>query len=74
MSDRIAESLPLPTPFTITETVSGPVAFIFSAIAAITFDEANGVAFFGPENPSDPADPHAKTLPVLSVTVMTVLL
>ena len=74
MSDLIAESLPLPTPLTITETVPGPVIFIFSAIAAITLDEANGVAFFGPENPSEPDDPHAKTLPELSVTVMTVLL
>ena len=49
-------------------------ACIFSTIAAMTFDEANGVAFFGPENPSEPADAHASTLPAVSVTVITVLL
>ena len=74
MSDLMAESLPLPTPLTIIETVSGPVFFTFSEIAATTFDEANGVAFLGPENPREPADPHAKTLPELSVIVITVLL
>ena len=74
MSDRMAESRPLPMPFTTTLTSFGPVFWIFSTIAAITFEEANGVAFFGPEKPSDPADAQATTLPLRSVTVTTVLL
>ena len=49
-------------------------AWNFSTSAAMTFDEANGVAFFGPEKPSEPAEAHAITLPVMSVTVITVLL
>ena len=39
-----------------------------------TGDQVGGVAFFGPEKPSDPADAQATTLPLRSVTVTTVLL
>lgn len=72
--DLIAESRPPPIPLTITSTAWGPLAFNFSAMAAITLEEAKGVAFFGPENPREPAVAQARTLPARSVTVITVLL
>jgi hypothetical protein len=37
-------------------------------------DDAKGVAFLGPEKPSEPAEAHARTLPARSVTVIVVLL
>ena len=74
MSERIAESRPLPIPFTMIEISLGPLAWIFSVIAEMTLEDANGVAFLGPEKPREPADAHARTFPVTSVTVTTVLL
>ena len=62
-SERIAESRPLPTPETSTSTLTNPVFFTFSASAEMVLEAANGVAFFGPENPSDPAEAQARTLP-----------
>ena len=70
----MAESLPLPTPFTITSIEAGQTDLSFSPMAAITLVEANGVAFFGPENPKDPEDAQTTTFPALSVTDTVVLL
>ena len=74
MSDRMAESRPPPTPLTTISMVVSPIGFTFSDMAAMTFEDANGVAFLGPENPSDPADAQATRLPPRSVTLTTVLL
>src|SRR3989344_257325 len=73
-SVRMTESRPDPTPFTTTCSWNGPVFWIFSSTTAVTFCAAKGVAFFGPENPSDPADAHVITFPDASVTVISVLL
>lgn len=72
--ERIAESLPPPTPFTITSTSVGPLFFSFSARVAITFVDAKGVAFLGPEKPKDPAVTQAIIFPPASVTLTWVLL
>src|SRR3989344_5764542 len=73
-NDRIAASRPEPTPRTNTWICIGPDFLSFSVNAPTIFEAANGVAFLGPENPSDPADAHASTFPFSSVTVTTVLL
>src|SRR3989338_7354587 len=63
MSDLIAESRPLPAPFTTTSTEIGPPFRSFSASAATIFEAANGVAFLGPLKPREPAVAQARTLP-----------
>src|SRR3989344_5688002 len=72
--DLTDASLPEPTPRTNISTLNGPLFAIFSKIASATLPAANGVDFFGPENPSDPAESHVITLPLSSVTVIIVLL
>lgn len=72
--DLMAESLPAPTPETITSISTGPDLATFSPMAATILEAAKGVAFFGPEKPSDPAVAQAKTPPLSSVIVIIVLL
>lgn len=62
-SDRIADSRPLPIPFTKMKTRETPNAFAFSASASATRDAANGVDFLDPVNPIDPEETQARTLP-----------
>ena len=51
-----------------------PKVAIFSATTETIFEAAKGVAFFGPTNPSEPAEAQVSTFPFMSVTVIIVLL
>ena len=73
-SVRIAASRPRPIPRTNTSTVVGPVLRVFSESASITFEAANGVAFFGPANPNPPEEAQHNKFPVSSVIEISVLL
>ena len=72
--ERIADSRPEPTPRTNTATSRKPYGLAFSTTLFTMIEAAYGVAFFGPLNPTAPAEDHASTLPVKSVRVMMVLL
>src|SRR3990167_6374716 len=56
---RIAASRPDPTPLTKTETSVSPYCFTLSAASFTITDDAYGVDFFGPRNPTVPADDPA---------------
>ena len=74
MSDRIAESLPVPMPFTITSTILRAGRLDLFGDRRDDFRRGERRRFLRPRKPSEPADAHASTLPVISVTVITVLL
>src|SRR5512137_3049387 len=71
---RMADSLPVPGPFTKTSTCRMPcsIAF-FAAVSAANWD-AKGVLFRDPLNPLLPELDHVRTLPAVSVMVTIVLL
>lgn len=72
--DLIADSLPLPIPLTNTATFSIPDFLAVWASVSATLEAANGVAFFAPLKPKEPALVHDRTFPFKSVRVIIVLL
>ena len=72
-SERIADSLPAPTPLTTTEIRETPTRFAFSAVASATREAAKGVDFFVPLKPIAPAEVCANTSPFSLVKEIMVL-
>ena len=72
--DLIADSLPEPTPLTKTLIFWIPIFLIVCVNPSAILEAAKGVDFLVPLKPMDPADDQAKTFPLASVRVRTVLL
>ena len=70
----IADSRPLPGPWTRTCTRRTPSVMASRATCSAATVAAKGVDFFDPLNPALPAEPHATAFPRLSVIVTVVLL
>ena len=58
----MAGSLPEPTPLTTTSDSFTPNVCALSPIISPTFEAANGVPFFAPLKPNDPALDQNKTI------------
>src|SRR3954451_10058854 len=72
--ERIAVSRPEPGPLTKTSTFCRPCSMPLRAAASAVTCAANGVDLREPLKPAPPADSHAMTLPVWSVSETIVLL
>src|SRR5215469_2327325 len=72
--ERIAASRPAPGPRTNTSIDRIPCSSAFLAVASAVCCAANGVDLRLPLKPWAPADPHAMTLPSMSLIEMIVLL
>ena len=73
--DRMADSLPIPGPETITSTSFRPaISIAFSAAFAAATCAAYGVDFLDPLKAINPEEDQDNTLPAMSVTVTIVLL
>src|SRR3954466_3174067 len=70
----MADSRPLPGPWTRTCTRRRPMFIASRAQFSAATVAANGVDFFEPLKPAFPADPHARVLPRMSVIVTSRLL
>lgn len=73
-NERIAVSLPGPTPFTTTSTFLIPESNAILPAFSAANPAANGVDFLLPLKPIAPLEAQATTLPSLSVIVVIVLL
>src|SRR4051794_5244026 len=73
-SERMAVSRPEPGPLTKTSTFCSPCSMPLRAAASAVTCAANGVDLREPLKPAPPADSHAITLPVRSVSETIVLL
>ncbi len=71
---RIADSRPMPGPFTYTCASRRPACIAFCTAASVTVWAANGVDFFAPRNSWLPELDHEIAFPLRSVTVTIVLL
>src|SRR3989344_4393376 len=70
----IPDSLPAPTPFITTSTSLIPTFMALSAKNSAILAEANGVPFLAPLKPKAPLLEANRALPLLSVSVISVLL
>ena len=74
LSALIADSRPLPGPFTTTSIFFIPCSIAFFPASSAASCAANGVDFLEPLKPLFPDDDQDIVLPILSVIVIIVLL